>query len=250
MAEKDDILLTMPIQKFNARISETQQLTEKYLHLYIELVEPHRLEFTAGQYIMLSIPGIEQKKNYSIASSPTIDHAIELLIDIAPQGIGTTYIKGLKLGDTISFMAPAGMFTVAQSGTLVGDAEKSLVFVASGSGITPIRSMILDQLQVRGDTRPITLYWGLRHEGDLCWLEDWEELERSFANFTFHPILSQAGAEWTLCRGRVTDCLSIHPLPVDGGYYICGNRIMIEDAARLVQSKGILEQHIHHEKFY
>ena len=247
---KDGILLTMPIQKFTARISETQQLTEKYLHLYIELVEPHRLEFVAGQYIMLSVPGTDQKKNYSIASSPTIDHALELLIDIAPQGIGTTYITGLKLGDTISFMAPAGMFTISQPGTPVGDGEKSLVFVASGSGITPIRSMILDQLQVHGDARSMTLYWGLRREGDLCWLEDWEELERSFVNFTFHPILSQAGAEWTLCRGRVTDCLSIHPLPTDGGYYICGNRIMIEDTVKLVQNKGILEEHIHREKFY
>src|SRR3989344_2142297 len=142
----------MPIQTFTARISETQQLTEKYLHLYIELVEPHRIEFIAGQYMMLSIPNTEQKKNYSIASSPAIDHAIELLVDITPRGIGTTYVQGLKPGDLISFMAPAGMFTVAQPGTPVGDGEKSLVFIASGSGITPIRSMILDQLQVRGDT--------------------------------------------------------------------------------------------------
>jgi len=240
----------MPIQQFTARVADTQQLTEKYLHLYAELVEPHRLEFTAGQYIILSVPGTDQLKNYSIASSPAKDHAIELLVDIVPHGVGTTYIQGLKPGDLISFMAPAGMFTIAQPGTPIGDAEKSLVFIASGSGITPIRSMILDQLQAHGDTRPMTLYWGLRHEGDLCWLEDWEELEKSFANFTFHPVLSQAEAEWTLCRGRVTDCLSIHPLPADGGYYICGNRIMIEDTEKLVQNKGILDQHIHHENFY
>lgn len=240
----------MPIQKFTARVADAQQITQKYLHLYVELIKPHRLEFTAGQYIILNIPGSEQNKNYSIASSPAIDHAIELLIDIAPHGVGTTYIQGLKAGDSISFMAPAGMFTISQPGTPTGDAEKSLVCIASGSGITPIRSMILDQLQTRGDTRPITLYWGLRHEGDLCWLEDWEELEKSFTNFTFHPVLSQAEATWTLCRGRVTDCLFVHPFPANGGYYICGNRIMIEDTAKLVQSKGVQEQYIHHEKFY
>ena len=239
----------MPIQTFTARVSDVQQLTDKYLHLYLELVEPHRLEFTAGQYIMLSVPGTEQRKNYSIASAPVV-HSFELLVDISPHGPGTIYLQQLKPGDTISFIAPAGMFAISQPVTPVDAVEKSLVFIAAGSGITPIRSMIMDQLRNREDKRPIILYWGLRHEKDLCWIEEWEELAKAFPNFTFHPVLSQASEEWILCRGRVTDCLAIHALPQDAGYYVCGNRMMIEDTKTLLSSKGVAPDHIHHEKFY
>ncbi|MBI5151487.1 MAG: hypothetical protein HZA34_02840 [Candidatus Pacebacteria bacterium] len=240
----------MAILQFSARISESLELTPKFHYLHIELVEPHRIEFQAGQYILLDVPGTEQKKSYSIASSPTMDHAIELLVDISPQGAGTTYIKNLKPGDIISFRAPVGQFVVASQESEIGTHEKALLFIATGSGITPIRSMILDQLQQKKDQRLMTLYWGLRYEADLCWLDDFEDLGRSFPNFSLHLVLSQSQEEWSLCRGRVTDCLSIHKIPLDAGYYVCGNNAMIDDVKTLLLNKGVGKEYIHHEKFY
>ncbi len=240
----------MPIQSFRARVSDSKLQTEKFWTLHLELIEPHRIEFQAGQYIILSIPGMDQKRNYSIASSPAVDHALELLVDITPSGPGSTYLEKLKPGDEVQFMAPAGQFTFAQPDSEIGKAEQSIVFIATGSGITPLRSMILDQLQSKKDTRPMILYWGLRHENDLCWLEDFEELMDSFPNFKFHPVLSQSSDEWTLCRGRVTDCLGIHELPQNAGYYMCGNKRMIDDVTLLLREKQVLPEHIHHEKFY
>jgi len=240
----------MPIQSFRARVSESRLQTEKFWTLHLELIEPSRIAFQAGQYIILSIPGMAQKRNYSIASSPAINHAIELLVDISPSGPGSTYLENLKPGDEVSFMAPAGLFTFVQPETEIGMQEKSIVFIATGSGITPIWSMIFDQLQSKHDTRPMTLYWGLRHENDLCWLDEFQELMDAFPNFVFHPVLSQATEEWTLCRGHVTDCLSIHGLPKDGGYYICGNKVAIESTQSLLFEKGVSKEHIHHEKFY
>lgn len=240
----------MPIQSFRARVSDSKLQTEKFWTLNLELIDPPRLSFQAGQYIILSIPGIDQKRNYSIASSPAIDHAIELLIDISPAGPGSTYLKNLKPGDEVQFMAPAGQFTFAQPDSDLGKEERAIVFIATGSGITPLRSMILDQLQNKKDTRPMTLYWGLRHEKDFCWLEDFEELMDSFKNFQFHPVLSQASEEWSLCRGHVTDCLGIHALPEQGGYYLCGNKRMIEDTQNILIGKSVKSEHIHFEKFY
>lgn len=240
----------MPIQNFSARVADSTLLTDKFHYLHLELIEPKRIEFTAGQYILLSVPGTEQKKSYSIASSPEMNHAIELLVDVSPLGVGTTYINNLKLGDMVRFAAPSGQFAVAQSGTPAGDAEKALVFIATGSGIAPIKSMILDQLQTRKDARSITLYWGLRLETDLCWLDEFEELVRTFPNFQFHPVLSKAEAEWPLCRGRVTDCLAIHPMNPETGYYLCGNKQMIEDVHLYLLQKNVTPEHIHNEKFY
>lgn len=240
----------MPIQSFCARVSDSKLQTEKFWTLNLELIEPSRLSFQAGQYIILSVPGMDQKRNYSISSSPAIDHAVELLVDITPKGPGSTYLENLKPGDEVQFMAPAGQFVFAQPDTEIGKEEESIVFIATGSGITPLRSMILDQLQNKKDTRSMVLYWGLRHENDLCWLDEFQELMDAFPHFTFHPVLSQSSDEWTLCRGHVTDCLGIHDLPKNAGYYICGNKRVLEDVQALLLAKQIKPEHIHNEKFY
>lgn len=240
----------MPVEIFTAALSEKQVVGGKFVHMVFELIQPHRIAFTAGQYILLDVPGDLHKKSYSIASSPTDDHKIELLVDVTPHGNGTRYLETLELGGHIQFRAPIGVFTMHQQDTEIGQAETSVVFVATGSGITSLRSMILDQLQTRDDKRKMVLYWGLRNESNLFWEEDFQSLSESFPNFVFHPVMSQASDSWPFCRGRVTDCLAIHAQAEKAGYYLCGNRAMIDDVQTLLLEKGVEKQHIHHEQYY
>lgn len=239
----------MSIQRFSAKTSEVITVGEKFLSIDFELVSPNHISFEAGQYILLEVPGIDQKKSYSIASEPEIDHKIELLIDIIPNGRGSTYLASLKPGDQITFLAPAGRFTVEKQTTEIGKSEENLVFVATGSGIAPIRSMIFDLLQSHQDKRNITLFWGLRTENNMFWQEDFRLLSEAYPNFSFHPVLSQSSDEWPMCRGRVTDCLSIHPFIEKAGYYLCGSGNMIKDVSNLLLSKSVLKEHIHTEEF-
>src|SRR5689334_15702150 len=102
----------MPVQKFTAKVSDSFTFNEKFHYVHFELLDPSRIQFRAGQYILLEVPGTDQKKSYSIASSSGVDHAIELLVDVSPHGPGTQYIDRLKPGDTASFYAPAGEFGV------------------------------------------------------------------------------------------------------------------------------------------
>lgn len=238
----------MPIPKITAALSDRQQLTEKFVWFQFEMKEPNTLKFQAGQYASLGFPDNPLRRPYSIASSPTEDHGFELLLDITPQGIGTKYLMNLPLGGEATFLAPMGMFMLAQGEQ--AQKEKNLVFIATGSGIAPLRSMILWLLQTQNDQREIWLYWGLRFEQDLFWEEEFHELSRAFPNFHFHITLSKAGDEWPLCRGHITDCLSIHELPAEAGYYMCGNKPMIEETLALLAQKGIPKESIHHEKFY
>jgi len=62
--------------------------------------------------------------------------------------------------------------------------------------------------------------------------------------------MSQARQEWPLCRGHVTDCLAIHAVPVNAGFYLCGNTAMVQDVKKVLIDKGVAEANIHHEKFY
>lgn len=240
--------LHMPVQRCTAVLSERIEFSEKYVYFTFEMKEPHNLTFEAGQYASLGFPDNPVRRPYSIASAPSEDHKFELIIDTAPQGIGTKYLMNLPLGGEAAFLAPMGMFTLAKGEQ--AQKEKALMFVATGSGIAPLRSMILHLLQTENDKREMWLYWGLRFETDLFWEEEFEELTKAFPNFHFHVTLSKASDQWPLCRGHVTNCLSIHDVPAEAGYYLCGSKPMIEETVALLNSKGIPKESVHHEKFY
>lgn len=244
-------LRSMPLQNYTAILSERKVLNPKFQHLKFELKTPNTIEFLAGQYVSLLVPTHPQRKSFSISSTPSVNHAIEMLVDIAPQGPATKYLSTITPGTEVSFMAPIGQFVIAPPETSVGAEEKSLVFVATGSGVAPMMGMLQDLLIHKNDTRPMILYWGLRFAQDQCWYDEFQQLAQQHPNFVFHPTLSQAPEEWKLCRGRVTDCLAVHPLPAEqAGYYLCGNSGMIEEVKQFLLGKGVAAPHIHTEKFH
>jgi ferredoxin-NADP reductase len=234
-----------PPQQCVAKLADKIQFNEKFVHYTFEFTQPATIQFEAGQYVSIQVSDRGDRRSYSICHSPEVTHGFELLVDITPQGLGTKFLESMKFGDTLKALAPLGRFTVP-----IDPTEKALVFIATGSGIAPFRSMIVDQLQLKNDQRPMTLYWGLRNETQLFWQDEFEELMRLYPNFKFHPVISQAGEMWSLCRGRVTDCLSVHELPAEAGYFLCGNAPMIHDVVELLAKKGVANEHVHHEKFY
>lgn len=236
----------MSLQKYSAVITTKTEVNQKYLLLHCELQQPHRLSFVAGQYVILDIPGQPAKRQYSIASEPEMDHAIVLLIDITPAGPGSSYLATRKVGDKIEFFAPVGRFVLADSAQ-----EKSLVFVATGTGIAPLRSMMDDLLITQKDPRSITLYWGMRHTQDLFWEEELYEMDKEYENFSFEIILSEPPENWKLSKGHVLDLLEGYQKNYqDVGFYICGSRAMVESVSSYVIDHGANKELVHHELFY
>lgn len=235
----------MKPQRFTAKLADKEFFNEKFSKYIFEMEEPHRIDFESGQYVSIAVDETGDRRSYSVCSNPDTHHSFELLIDHSPQGKGTTFLQSLKFGDEIDVMGPLGRFKLATNND-----ENEIVFIATGSGIAPFRSMVLYLLQELGEKRPITLYWGLRHEADMFWQNDFQDLVDEYENFKFHPVLSRGSEEWPLCKGRVTDCLAVHDLPTKGCYYLCGNAKMIEDVNSLLLSKGVVAEDIHFEKFY
>ena len=236
-------MITMAAQWFRARVAEHTLLASKFQFLHLELIEPHRIEFTAGQYIMLKVPGLIGLRQYSIASPPSMGHAVDLLVDMSPQGLGSKYLQNLKLGEEVEFMAPAGVFSVKE--------EPELCFVATGSGIAPIRSMIVDLLVEGRDKRTIWLHWGLRYPEDVFWFTDFAELTEEHDNFNFDPVLSRPSDGWKFCRGHVAECVLKHRKQLATiGAYLCGNKAMIQEVTAVLVEKGVGGERIHMEEFY
>lgn len=237
----------MPPQVFTARTAEHTLLKDKFQWVQFELITPNQIEFEAGQFIMLTVPGMQAKRSYSIASPPSLKHQIDILVDVGPQGDGSMYLQSLNPGEEVSFMAPAGRFTLSPD----IQAEQKLILIATGSGISAVRSMALELLQHQQDTRPITLIWGMRFVDDIFWEEDFRLLEKQFPNFQFQLILSKAPLDWPLHHGHVTDWLTQHILDyTHTGYYLCGNQNMIEAVKTLLTTKQVDPALIHHERFF
>src|SRR3972149_11119921 len=130
----------MAITTFRAKVREHELLAGRFQYVDFELMSPARIQFQGGQYLIMKVPGMEERRNYSIASEPAQDHSVEILVDISPGGDGSLYLASLAPGDVVEFHGPVGVFSVADPGSDVGKTEQKILFVATGSGISAIRS--------------------------------------------------------------------------------------------------------------
>lgn len=252
-------MILTPPKQLTARLTDKRVYNEKYQQLMFELTgAENAMPFAAGQYVSIQVSDRGDRRSYSITSSPEITHGFELLIDISPQGLGATYLSNLQFGDDIKLIGPMGRFTLVPE---TQSHSKPVVFLATGSGVAPFKSMLHELLQIKqarlslsGEAqyqpREITLHWGMRHAENLFWLEEMQDFMNSFSNFHFNPTLSQPTDEWTLSRGRVTDILPVSTLPNDADFYICGSQTMIEAVRDILEQRGVAEDRIHYEKFY
>ena len=248
------------MQTYKAKVSYHELLAGSFEYLHLELLNPDRIDFKAGQYIIINIdPSRGICRNYSIASQPSMDHAVELLVDIKPGGPGSEFLKNLQSGKEIEFIGPFGNFVVKDECIIhqPSSINHQLLFVATGSGISPIRAMILDLLIVKKYQGPIKLWWGMRNQEDCFWTEDFDELERDYPNFKWDLVLSNPPDDWPLHSGHVTQFVLDfvnQPLTINHQpstcFYLCGNKAMIDEVSTKLKKTGINGEHIHTEKFF
>lgn len=237
-------------QQFKAKVSEHILINEAFQYIQLELLEPYRMAFEAGQFVSIDIGGGE-RRSYSIASAPVNNHGVEICVDVTPGGKGSHFLKGLKPGDEVNFLGPMGQLVVAPQSLAAELVEKKLLLVATGSGIAPFRSMILDLLGEREDKREIRLYWGLRSVSDMFWVEDFRRLHKFHDNFDFTMCLSKPPKHWPLNAGHVTELIDQDiKFDANWGVYLCGNQHMIKDVSSLVEGKGVPKEQVHFERFF
>lgn len=236
----------MGIHTYIATVSRVQDLTHDVRELDVTLVEPLAISFKPGQFISFEVPkeGFPAPvvRPYSIASPPSQAHRLTLLFNLVAGGPGSTYLYSLQVGDQTTFKGPAGSFW------LKDDAARDLLFVATGTGIAPIRSMIAAQLE-RGTAQTVTLFWGLRSQRDLYYQEEFLALTQQFPKFSLVTTLSRPEVGWIGATGRVTALVQDRVVSVRNlAVYLCGNSAMIQEVTALVQARGLCP--IHKEKYY
>ena len=236
----------IPVQDFAGRVSRIEKLTPTIKGIFIEL--DHDIDFQAGQYVNLHVPGQSQSRAFSLASVPSNKREVELNIRQVPGGAATTWIhESLKVGDDIKISGPYGRFFVRKS------AATPVIFFAGGSGLSSPRSMILDLLE-EGFDKPIILAYGARSRDELYYHEEFLALAERFANFTYVPALSSEveGSGWQGFRGFVHDAAKAHFNNDFRGHkaYLCGPPVMIDACITTLMQGRLFERDIYTEKFF
>ena len=231
---------------FTAEVSCIQNLTHDVREIELRLLEPASITFKAGQFVSFEVPKEGQPRPvtrpYSIASPPEQRDRILLVLNLVQGGPGSEYLFSLREGSRTSFKGPAGAFYLRDDGA------RELLFVATGTGIAPIRSMILAQLQ-REPNRPVTLFWGLRSQRDLYWQDEWAALTTTHPNLTVVTTLSRPEPGWQGATGRVTTLVDERVSTVGNlAVYLCGGSGMIKDVTALINAKGLCP--VYREKYY
>ncbi|MGQ0811499.1 MAG: FAD-binding oxidoreductase [Nitrospiraceae bacterium] len=243
---KDSWYVVKGMQLFTAQVSRITDLTHDVREIELRLLEPNNLTFKAGQFISFEVKKEGARgpvmRPYSIASPPSRPDRLTLVLNLVSGGPGSTYLFSLREGDQTQFKGPAGTFYLKDDGT------RDLLFVATGTGIAPIWSMLSAQLQ-EAASRSITLYWGLRSQRDLYYQEELEELARTHSKFSFVTTLSRPETGWDGVTGRVTTVVEERIASVTNlVVYLCGNSGMIKEVTTMLNSKGLCP--IYREKYY
>lgn len=233
----------MAVSKYQVKVLDKRELIKDYWLVTFE--RPEGFEYEAGQYVSLKVNEDGLRRSYSLASFPSVVDRLELLIDVSPMGIGSQFILSLSVGDLVEILGPIGLFTVKNTDLESG---KELIFVATGSGIVPVRSMI-NQMLKNGYSGKVILHWGMRYEG-VFWGDEFENLKLKHSNFEYDLVISKPSDTWPKCKGHVTDCLEKYENLDSSLFYLCGSQPMINDVCKLLTDKGVLRESIFFEKFY
>ena len=226
-----------------ARLIEFREIAPNTRHFVFEAPEVKELYFTPGQFVSFTetLHGKKITRPYSIASPPD-GNRFEICLNLVDDGLFSPHLFAMKAGDTVEMSAPLGFFVLRNPG-------KDALFVATGTGVAPYRSILQAYLR-QGDTRELTLIFGVRYEAGLMYRDEFEMLEKEHPNFHFWPILSRPGAEWKGRSGHVQP----HMLEAIGDrrdldVYVCGLKLMVDDVRAILKDLGFDRKQIIFEKY-
>jgi ferredoxin-NADP reductase len=237
---------------FDVRLLDARILSPGVRELTFERADGATFDFQAGQWVSLVLPleGGEARRAYSIASSPDGTPRFSLAITKVVTGAASPHLHALAPGATIRAIGPQGFFTRP----LVEGGQPSL-FIGTGTGVTPLRSMIRDAL-AKGDGSPMTLLFGVRHPDDRLFLEELEALAAKHPSFRFAYTLSQPDETWTGLRGYVQAHVRAAWRELEGAgrgaphAYICGLERMVGAVRELLRKEmGVERKQVHSERY-
>ncbi len=222
----------------------------------LRLAQPKRLEFEPGQFVIVHVPTqnlpaatkavhpgeSSVKRAYSIACPPHEEGVIELCIQHVEGGAASTFFWQLKEGMPVTLSGPHGRFTLKQPITY------EPVFMATGTGVAPFRSMLKHLFHVNV-TQPIWLLFGTRYEHALLYEAEFRAMASLRHNFHYIPTVSRP-KDWHGETGHIQQIFQKHLADfANKEIYVCGWLEIVKAVVKDLESFGVPAAQIHFEEW-
>ncbi len=218
------------VKTLPCRVHKLERVAPNVMVISLKLPANERLQFLAGQYIDIFMKN-GKRRSFSLANAPHDDELLQLHVRNYLGGTFAEHVfTRMKEKDILRFEGPLGTFFLRE------DSDKPIIFVASGTGFAPVKSILEHAFHVRnlrGSERQMVLYWGNRTKADLYLAELAGSWQQKHDNFTFIPVLSEAlqTDNWNGRTGLVHQAV-LEDFDDLAGYqvYACGAPAMVEAA--------------------
>jgi Na+-transporting NADH:ubiquinone oxidoreductase subunit F len=253
---------------YRAELVEVEDLTHDTKRFRFRLTDARGFQFTPGQYTFLKVPDDyvrqwneqyktthgEVSRPYSFASSSSRLPLFDLIIKLAgappgkdvPPGLATTYLHTrLKTGDEVRFSAPAGSLYLRK------DTGRPIIIVAGGTGAAPFVSLLEYWFENQFEkNNEICFFFGVRSRRDLFLHERFQAWARE-KKMRYIPALSNPapGDDWKGETGFIQATVDKYiTAPSEADAYLAGPPVMVREAVKVLNSKGIGKERIHYDE--
>lgn len=229
------------VSTWHGAIAEVTQLSDSTIGFSIELENARGIDFLAGQYVNVGIPGSDATRSYSFSSPPGKARTAFVVRNV-PDGRMSTYLtSAAQPGQRISFSGPYGSFYLRP-------VTRPVLMLAGGTGIAPFLSM-LDVLAESGSTQPVRMVYGVTNDIDLVALAQLDAARESVPGFEYRTCVADPASAHPR-KGYVT--AHVDDAWLNGGdvdVYLCGPVAMVEAVRSWLQQAGIEPAGFYYEKF-
>jgi CDP-4-dehydro-6-deoxyglucose reductase len=232
---------TYPVRTVPCRIQSLERLSADVIKVFLRLPPANDFAYHAGQYIeVIGLGGL--RRSYSMANAPAANSHIELHIRQVSDGVMSQYwFEQAQANALLRLNGPLGSFFLRNVSGL------DLVFLATGTGIAPVKAMLEELAGWEPDRKPrqVSVYWGGRTAADIYWDPGTSGVEHRFV-----PVLSRPDAGWGGARGHVQQALLADlPQLQETMIYACGSDAMIHGARAQLTAAGLPEEHFRSDAF-
>jgi CDP-4-dehydro-6-deoxyglucose reductase len=223
-----------------SKISVIEKLTDDVIKVVLRLPPNSNFNFNSGQYVNI-IKG-NLTRSYSIANCSDHKNQLEFFIKNYENGLMSAYFfKEAKINDLLRLEGPIGTFFLRKA------QNKNIIFLATGTGIAPIKSIIEELEKSTDDYKDMKLwlFFGARYKDDLFWEPNLGKL-----NIKYIPVLSIQDNDWNGAQGYVQDIALKQEIDLENTQvYACGSNDMINSAKELFFKNNLKENNFFSDAF-
>jgi len=225
---------------FPSKINVIEKLTDDVIKVVLRLPPNSNFNFNSGQYVNILKRNLT--RSYSIANCSDHKNQLEFFIKNYENGLMSEYFfKEAKINDLLRLEGPIGTFFLRDSNF------KNIIFLATGTGIAPIKSILegLEKSHEQYQNKNLWVIVGARYQEDLFWEPNFKIL-----NIKYIPVLSRQVNDWNGEKGYVQDIVLKQEINLENTQvYACGSNNMINSAKELFFKNNLKENNFFSDAF-